>query len=381
MIKNDLAIFEDHKIRRIYDKKSDTCFFSIVDVVRALTDSTNAGAYWRKLKQRLTQENSEVVTKCHGLKLQASDGKKYLTDCANTESLFRIIQSIPSPKAEPFKSWLTKVGYERIQKIADPERSLNITRDNQSKQGCTYDDIPDFYKVYSERDLVSLSTAVMLWLDINPDKFDDQEEYHQYLKKRELYEEAIEITIKIQHVAMHSKELETIPITLAFSPKIEQVNNTNISFDTNGIPTVPGVNLLKFVLWTEKRNYRHPFPKKLANMVKFFHNIPDFKEENERLKKELTDVVAQNTKLKAELETPIDIRTEKGYIEMIAIMAKINPELKGDNFNANCISNKAATCEFNFRIMTDDTMRKYIAPARELLGLPPVVSNKSIPKN
>jgi hypothetical protein len=135
MTKNDLAIFEDHKIRRIYDKKSDTWFFSVVDVVGALTDSTNAGAYWRKLKQRLTQEGSEVVTFCHGLKLKASDGKKYLTDCANTESLFRIIQSIPSPKAEPFKLWLAKVGYERIQEIADPERSINRARSNWKKLG------------------------------------------------------------------------------------------------------------------------------------------------------------------------------------------------------------------------------------------------------
>lgn len=135
MIKNDLAIFEDHKIRRIYDKKSDTWFFSVVDVVGALTDSTNAGAYWRKLKQRLIQENSEVVTFCHGLKLKAPDGKMRETDCANTESLFRIIQSIPSPKAEPFKLWLAKVGYERIQEIADPERSINRARDNWRKQG------------------------------------------------------------------------------------------------------------------------------------------------------------------------------------------------------------------------------------------------------
>ncbi|HJK85005.1 MAG TPA: Bro-N domain-containing protein [Candidatus Megaira endosymbiont of Stentor roeselii] len=135
MTENDLAIFENHKIRRIYDKKSNTWFFSVVDVVGALTDSTNAGAYWRKLKQRLIQENSEVVTKCHGLKLKAIDGKMRETDCANTESLFRIIQSIPSPKAEPFKLWLAKVGYERIQEIADPERSLNRARDNWRKQG------------------------------------------------------------------------------------------------------------------------------------------------------------------------------------------------------------------------------------------------------
>lgn len=135
MTKNDLALFEDHKIRKIYDKKSDTWFFSVIDVVGALTDSTNAGAYWRKLKQRLIQENSEVVTKCHGLKLKAPDGKMRETDCANTESLFRIIQSIPSPKAEPFKLWLAKVGYGRIQEIADPERLLNRARDNWRKHG------------------------------------------------------------------------------------------------------------------------------------------------------------------------------------------------------------------------------------------------------
>ena len=103
MTEKDLTIFEDHKIRRTYDKKSDTWFFSVVDVVGALTDSADAGAYWRKLKQRLTQEGSEVVTFCHGLKLKAPDGKMRETDCASTESLFRIIQSIPSPKAEPLR--------------------------------------------------------------------------------------------------------------------------------------------------------------------------------------------------------------------------------------------------------------------------------------
>lgn len=92
MTKNDLAIFEDHKIRRTYDKKTDTWFFSVVDVVGALTDSTNASAYWRKLKQRLIQENSEVVTFYHWLKLKAPDGKKYLTDVANVETLLRLIQ-------------------------------------------------------------------------------------------------------------------------------------------------------------------------------------------------------------------------------------------------------------------------------------------------
>lgn len=100
----------------------------MVDVCEALTDSVDPGAYWRKLKQRLIEEGSEVVTFCHGLKLEATDGKKYETDCADTEGVFRLIQSIPSPKAEPFKRWLAKVGYERVQEIENPELATKRTR-------------------------------------------------------------------------------------------------------------------------------------------------------------------------------------------------------------------------------------------------------------
>jgi DNA-damage-inducible protein D len=114
-----IVLFKEKSIRRKWH--NDQWWFSVVDVCGALTDSADAGAYWRKLKQRLTQEGSEVVTICHGLKLLAADGKKYTTDCANTEGVLRIIQSIPSPKAEPFKCWLAKVGYERVQEIEDPE--------------------------------------------------------------------------------------------------------------------------------------------------------------------------------------------------------------------------------------------------------------------
>ena len=121
-----IAVFRSKEIRKtIYNNE---WWFSVVDVCGALTDSIDAGAYWRKLKQRLREEGSEVVTFCHGLKLEASDGKKYETDCANTEGIFRIIQSIPSPKAEPFKRWLAKVGYERIQEIEDPELATKRTR-------------------------------------------------------------------------------------------------------------------------------------------------------------------------------------------------------------------------------------------------------------
>ena len=121
-----IALFKGKKIRKIIYKSE--WWFSVVDVCEALTDSVNAGAYWRKLKQRLSEEGSEVVTFCHGLKLEATDGKKYETDCVNTEGIFRIIQSIPSPKAEPFKRWLACVGYERVQEIENPELATKRTR-------------------------------------------------------------------------------------------------------------------------------------------------------------------------------------------------------------------------------------------------------------
>jgi hypothetical protein len=121
-----IAIFRGKQIRKTIHK--DEWWFSVVDVCEALTESPDAGAYWRKLKQRLREEGSEVVTFCHGLKLEAPDGKMHDTDCANTEGIFRIIQSVPSPKAEPFKRWLAKVGYERVQEIEDPELGTKRTR-------------------------------------------------------------------------------------------------------------------------------------------------------------------------------------------------------------------------------------------------------------
>jgi len=117
-----IAVFSGKEIRKTIHNNE--WWFSIVDVGAALTDSADPGAYWRKLKQRLNKEGSEVVTFCHGLKLMAPDGKMRNTNCANTEGIFRIIQSIPSPKAEPFKRWLAKVGYERVHKI----KNLNLLK-------------------------------------------------------------------------------------------------------------------------------------------------------------------------------------------------------------------------------------------------------------
>jgi len=123
---HQIALFKGKSIRKtIFNKE---WHFSVVDIAEALTDSPDPGAYWRKLKQRLSEEGSEVVTFCHGLKLLAPDGKMRETDCANTEDMFRIIQSIPSPKAEPLKRWLAKVGYERMQEIENPELATKRTR-------------------------------------------------------------------------------------------------------------------------------------------------------------------------------------------------------------------------------------------------------------
>ena len=121
-----IAVFKGKQVRKTIHNNE--WWFSVVDVCGVLTESIDAGAYWRKLKQRLLEEGSEVVTNCHGLKLPAPDGKMRETDCANTESIFRIIQSIPSPKAEPFKRWLAKVGYERVQEIENPELAAKRMR-------------------------------------------------------------------------------------------------------------------------------------------------------------------------------------------------------------------------------------------------------------
>jgi len=135
---NHLAIFENFKIRRVYNEEKEIWYFSVIDIIAALTDQTDfkkAQNYWTTLKNRLKIEGNESVTKCDKLKLKSSDGKFYLTDVANVETIFRLIQSVPSPKAEPIKLWLAKVGYERIQEITDPEKALNRSREYWQKQG------------------------------------------------------------------------------------------------------------------------------------------------------------------------------------------------------------------------------------------------------
>lgn len=139
MKNNDsLTIFETHKIRRYYDEQKEAWYFSVIDIVAVLIEQTNfkkAQSYWTTLKNRLKKEGNESVTKCDKLKLISSDGKFYNTDVANVETILRLIQSVPSKKAEPIKLWLAKVGYERMQEMTDPEKALNRSREYWHQQG------------------------------------------------------------------------------------------------------------------------------------------------------------------------------------------------------------------------------------------------------
>jgi hypothetical protein len=135
---NNLAIFEGHKIRRVYDEKTETWWFSVVDIVQVLTqqpDYKAAQNYWKVLKHRLKKEGSQVVTNCNHLKMSAAAGKSYMTDVATAETLLRLVQSVPTPRAEPIKRWLAKVGYARMQEMSDPSRSLDRAREMWQRLG------------------------------------------------------------------------------------------------------------------------------------------------------------------------------------------------------------------------------------------------------
>jgi hypothetical protein len=122
---DDIKVFDEQEVRTLWDTNKEKWFISIVDVVAVLSNSIDPTSYWRKLKQRLKAEGNETVTNCHGLKMLAKDGKMRITDVADTEQLFRLIQSIPSPKAEPFKLWLAQVASERLDELQDPELTID----------------------------------------------------------------------------------------------------------------------------------------------------------------------------------------------------------------------------------------------------------------
>ncbi len=130
-----IAVFEEHPVRRIWNEKEEKWYFSVVDVIGILSKSIDPRNYWKVLKSRLKNEGSEVVTRCNQLKMRAADGKLYVTDAADVETIFRLVQSVPSPKAEPFKLWLAKVGYQRMQETVDPELAVQRGRKNWQMMG------------------------------------------------------------------------------------------------------------------------------------------------------------------------------------------------------------------------------------------------------
>ena len=245
---NSLAIFETYKIRRIYDEQKETWFFSVIDIVAALieqTDFKKAKSYWTTLKNRLKQEGSELVTKCDQLKLQSADGKFYKTDVANVETLLRLIQSVPSKKAEPIKLWLAKVGYERMQEMTDPEIALNRSRLYWQKQGRsekwiqqrmtgqeTRNKLTDYW---SEHDVKKGNEFAILTNIIHEEWSDLSVKEHKSLKG-----------LKTQNLRDHMSEEELIFSALAelSTRKIAETEKTS-GLEANKIPANKGGKIAK----------------------------------------------------------------------------------------------------------------------------------------
>ena len=226
-------LFEDKKIRTVWDDEEEKWYFSIVDVVGALTDSIDANAYWRKLKQRLKQEGNETVTSCHSLKLRAADGKMRLTDVADTEQLFRIIQSIPSPKAEPIKLWIAHVAAERISQMQDPELSIQQALIDYKRLGYSDNwinqrlksieirkDLTDLWKLHNVEEGIQYTTLTDIIYQHWAGK--TAKEYKQFkgLKKENLRDNMTNEELVLNMLA----ELSTTSITKSKNPQTLEDN-------------------------------------------------------------------------------------------------------------------------------------------------------------
>ena len=226
--KETLKLFEERKVRTVWDDEKEKWYFSIVDVVSVLTDSVDATAYWRKLKQRLKEEGNETVTNCHGLKMKATDGKMRLTDVADTEQLLRIIQSIPSPKAEPFKQWMAHVASERLDQMQDPELSIEQAMMDYKRLGCSDNwinqrlksieirkDLTDQWKLHNVEEGVQYATLTDIIYQQWTGK--SAKEYKQFkgLKKENLRDNMTNEELVLNMLA----ELSTTSITKAKNPQ------------------------------------------------------------------------------------------------------------------------------------------------------------------
>ena len=226
--KETLKLFEERKVRTVWDDEKEKWYFSIVDVVSVLTDSVDATAYWRKLKQRLKEEGNETVTNCHGLKMKATDGKMRLTDVADTEQLLRIIQSIPSPKAEPFKQWMAHVASERLDQMQDPELSIEQAMMDYKRLGYSDNwinqrlksieirkDLTDQWKLHNVEEGVQSATLTDIIYQQWTGK--SAKEYKQFkgLKKENLRDNMTNEELVLNMLA----ELSTTSITKAKNPQ------------------------------------------------------------------------------------------------------------------------------------------------------------------
>ena len=226
--KETLKLFEERKVRTVWDDEKEKWYFSIVDVVSVLTDSVDATAYWRKLKQRLKEEGNETVTNCHGLKMKAADGKMRLTDVADTEPLLRIIQSIPSPKAEPFKQWMAHVASERLDQMQDPELSIEQAMMDYKRLGYSDNwinqrlksieirkDLTDQWKLHNVEEGVQYATLTDIIYQQWAGK--SAKEYKQFkgLKKENLRDNMTNEELVLNMLA----ELSTTSITKAKNPQ------------------------------------------------------------------------------------------------------------------------------------------------------------------
>ena len=226
--KETLKLFEERKVRTVWDDEKEKWYFSIVDVVSVLTDSVDATAYWRKLKQRLKEEGNETVTNCHGLKMKATDGKMRLTDVADTEQLLRIIQSIPSPKAEPFKQWMAHVASERLDQMQDPELSIEQAMMDYKRLGYSDNwinqrlksieirkDLTDQWKLHNVEEGVQYATLTDIIYQQWTGK--SAKEYKQFkgLKKENLRDNMTNEGLVLNMLA----ELSTTSITKAKNPQ------------------------------------------------------------------------------------------------------------------------------------------------------------------
>ena len=226
--KETLKLFEERKVRTVWDDEKEKWYFSIVDVVSVLTDSVDATAYWRKLKQRLKEEGNVLVFRCHGLKMKATDGKMRLTDVADTEQLLRIIQSIPSPKAEPFKQWMAHVASERLDQMQDPELSIGQAMMDYKRLGYSDNwinqrlksieirkDLTDQWKLHNVEEGVQYATLTDIIYQQWTGK--SAKEYKQFkgLKKENLRDNMTNEELVLNMLA----ELSTTSITKAKNPQ------------------------------------------------------------------------------------------------------------------------------------------------------------------